>query len=64
MVCYATLLVTDVSAHPIGPIFKGPAVKKNCLNLEDGADRLSSKVGPIKAANIPERRKPHTAAEV
>ena len=37
-------LVTDVSGKPIGPIFKGQAIQLfflDCLNREDGSDRLS-----------------------
>ena len=38
--CYAALIVTDVSGHPMGPIFKG----EDSLTLEDGTDRLSLNV--------------------
>jgi hypothetical protein len=42
-ITHRTLVVTDVSEQPIGPIFKGQAVR--CLNLEDGNDKLSRNVG-------------------
>jgi len=40
------LLAADVLEEPVGPIFKGQAVRDDldCFTLEDGADRLSRNV--------------------
>jgi hypothetical protein len=47
-----TLVVTDVSGHPTGPV--GP-------NLEEGTERLPRNVGNYHAMlhNIPEERRSH-----
>jgi hypothetical protein len=37
-------LVTEVSGHPVGPIFRDQAVQ-NCLTLEDGTNRLTRNFG-------------------
>jgi hypothetical protein len=42
-------LVTDVSGHPIVPIFLGQAVQEE-WTVKDGTDRLSRKVGNYKFA--------------
>jgi hypothetical protein len=34
-----------VSAQPIGLIFKGLAVQKDCMTLDDGTDTLSRNIG-------------------
>jgi len=39
------VVFTDVSAQPIGPIFKGQAVKESCMTLKDGTDVVSRNVG-------------------
>jgi hypothetical protein len=45
-----TLVVTDISEEPIGPVFMDQEVR--CLIHEDGTDRLIRNIG-----NIPEERK-------
>jgi hypothetical protein len=39
------VVFTDVSAQPIGTIFKGQAVKENCMTLKDETDVVSRNVG-------------------
>jgi hypothetical protein len=42
---YVALVVIDVSAEPLGLIFKGQAVQEDCLTLEDETDKLTRNVG-------------------
>jgi hypothetical protein len=36
--------VTNISGHPVGPIFKDESLFMDCLAFEDGADKLSRNV--------------------
>jgi len=57
------LLAADVLEEPVGPIFKGQAVRDDldCFTLEDGADRLFRNGGCYLSTmrNISEERKAH-----
>ena len=57
------LAVSDDSAQPVSPIFKGQAV---LLTLEDGIDRLSRNVGGYQSICVTSYKGEyliHTAAE-
>ena len=39
------VVVYRLLVPPVLPIFKGEAVREECLNLENGTDKLSGKAG-------------------
>ena len=53
------LVVTDVSGKHIGPVFKGQAVRKEWVTLENGSDMLSRNVYNHRSTlhNIPQDRR-------
>jgi len=66
-VTHRRLILADVLAQRIGPIFKSQAVQIfwDCLTLDDGPDRLCRNVCnilPINAMQIPEQRRPRQFA--